>query len=107
MKIYFGASVTGGRELQENYEKLVDFLSSRETVLTSHLGGKKLSDQGENLPASKLFHRDVNWVKGCDVLIADVTIPSTGVGYEIGLAESMEKKLFACTIQKPPKNCRE
>lgn len=34
-----------------------------------------------------IYMRDLNWLRGCQVLIAVVDLPSTGVGYEVCYAE--------------------
>ena len=36
-----------------------------------------------------IFERDVSWLKTSNIMIADVTVPSLGVGYEIGFAETL------------------
>ena len=46
----------------------------------------------------EIYKRDVNWINECDILIAEVTVPSLGVGYEIGYAESLNKKII-CLYQ--------
>jgi 2'-deoxynucleoside 5'-phosphate N-hydrolase len=46
------------------------------------------------LPEEKIYSRDVSWIKEADVLVAEVSTPSLGVGYEIGRAEEMNKKIL-------------
>ena len=46
---------------------------------------KKYGDKFDNF----IYERDIKWIKESDVMIADVTVPSLGVGYEIGFAESL------------------
>ena len=41
-----------------------------------------------------VYERDVNWIQNCDVLIAEVSVPSHGVGYEIGFALNMGKPVL-------------
>jgi nucleoside 2-deoxyribosyltransferase len=36
----------------------------------------------------------MNWLNSCDAVIAEVTAPSLGVGYEIGMAESTGKPIL-------------
>ena len=36
----------------------------------------------------------MNWLQECDVVVAEVTTPSLGVGYEIGSARLMGKKIL-------------
>lgn len=95
MKIYFAGSVRAGRSDQDIYYSIINELGKYGKVLTEHLGKKSLSDQGEQGVTDEfIFGRDMNWVKEADILVAEVTVPSLGVGYEIGQAESMNKKVF-------------
>ncbi|MEI7962017.1 MAG: nucleoside 2-deoxyribosyltransferase [archaeon] len=41
-----------------------------------------------------IFDRDVAWIKEADLVVAEVSMPSVGVGYEIGFAESLGKKII-------------
>jgi len=43
-----------------------------------------------------VYERDVAWVQGCDALIAEVSTPSHGVGYEIALALMLGKPVLCC-----------
>jgi nucleoside 2-deoxyribosyltransferase len=38
--------------------------------------------------------RDVSWIRDCSVLIAEVSVPSHGVGYEIGYALDQGKRVL-------------
>lgn len=88
MKIYFAGSIRGGRDLQQDYEKLIHHLERHGSVLTEHVGNQSILESGEkNKPDDWIFQRDVKWLNEANVMIAEVTLPSLGVGYEIGLAE--------------------
>ena len=89
MKIYFAGSIRGGRDDAGFYAKLIEVLQQYGTVLTEHIGLKTLTDNGEQRPPEEIFERDTAWVKEVSVVVAEVTQPSLGVGYEIGLAESL------------------
>ncbi len=95
MKIYFCGSVTGGREFQQNYSELIEFLKTKGTVLTEHLGNKELSDRGEDLPDRIVFERDMKWLEQADIVVAEVSVPSLGIGYEIATAEKQGKTIIA------------
>ncbi len=41
-----------------------------------------------------IYNRDVNWIRESDLLIAEVSTPSHGVGYEIGYALDLEKPVL-------------
>ncbi len=95
MKIYFAGSIRGGRDNKEIYSKIIELLQNYGEVLTEHIGDPKLTVDGENnLEDKYIFERDVAWVKEAEVFVADVTTPSLGVGYEISLAESLNKKIL-------------
>lgn len=95
MQIYFAASIRGGREDLEIYQQLIQELQQYGTVLTEHIGAANLTDSGEkNLSDRRIFIRDLNWLEAADVVVAEVSQPSLGVGYEIACAESLEKKVL-------------
>jgi len=94
MKIYFAGSVRAGRGDQDFYHYIITELKKYGEVLTEHLGNESLSDQGEQgVTDTYIFERDMNWVKEAEVLVGEVTTPSLGVGFEIGQAQSMGKKV--------------
>lgn len=95
MNIYFAGSIRGGREDQELYSRLIRHLSLHGRVLTEHVGEVKLSAGGEeDIPDDRIFERDISWIRDADVVIAEVSVPSTGVGYEIGFAEGINKPVL-------------
>ena len=89
MKIYFAGSIRGGRDEEKTYLKIIDYLGSFGDVLTEHVGYKDVEKSEENHSDIYIFERDVKWLESSDVMIADVTVPSLGVGYEIGFAETL------------------
>lgn len=95
MKIYFAGSIRGGRDDRELYRSIIGILAQYGTVLTEHIGDESLCSEGEqNTADSFIFERDMRWVAEADIVVAEVTTPSLGVGYEIGRAEAMSKKIL-------------
>ena len=95
LKIYFAASIRGGREDQNKYNELIRFLSSKVEVLTEHVGDSSLNQTGEqNRSDKEIYQRDLEWLKSADAVIAEVTNPSLGVGYELGIAEKLGKQVL-------------
>ncbi|KAG7266218.1 hypothetical protein CRUP_026940 [Coryphaenoides rupestris] len=97
MNIYFCGSIRGGRQDVAIYQKIVQKLQTYGTVLTEHVSHSELSEKGEGaaLKGEKFIHdRDMDWLSTCDVIVAEVTQPSLGVGYELGRAVAMEKRVF-------------
>ena len=95
MKIYFAASIRGGRRDQNKYNELIRFLSSKVEVLTEHVGDSCIEKTGEqNRPDKEIYMRDLEWLESADAVIAEVTNPSLGVGYELGIAEKLGKPVL-------------
>jgi nucleoside 2-deoxyribosyltransferase len=86
LKIYFAGSITAGRADQPIYEQIVDELRKYGTIATELIGSPNLLDKGETMSDKAIHDRDVAWLLASDCVVAEVTNPSLGVGYEIGLA---------------------
>ena len=103
MNIYFACSITGGREFESVYQQIVTALmNDGHEIPTSHLAKSEAVENESILTPQDVYERDVNWIKNCDVLIAEVSVPSHGVGYEIGFALNMNKPVL-CLHQKERK----
>lgn len=96
MKIYFACSITGGREFESAYQAIVHALAEKgHEVLTAHLVASDAPEVEAALSPEEVYARDVDWIRACDVLIAEVSSPSHGVGYEIGFALGLGKPVLA------------
>lgn len=95
MKIYFAGSIRGGRDDSHIYFEIIKELQKYGEVLTEHIGDPNLTMKGESLSESEIHDRDMNWVFESDVIFAEVTQTSMGVGYEIGRAVEAGKKVIA------------
>jgi nucleoside 2-deoxyribosyltransferase len=94
-KIYFCGSIRGGRQLASTYEKIIRILGQYGQVLTEHLGSDAVLSEKDAAMADREIHdRDLGWVRESDMVIAEVTVPSLGVGYEIGRAIGYRKPVL-------------
>lgn len=102
MNIYFACSITGGREFQPVYQALVDaLLSAGHSVPTAHLAEPGVTSEAILAPRT-VYDRDTAWIRDCDALVAEVSIPSHGVGYEIAFAlEQGKPVLCLCRAGRP------
>jgi len=100
MNIYFACSISGGREFEAAYQEIVAALTADgHEIPTSHLVQSDVMENERKLTPQEVYERDVNWIKNCDVLIAEVSTPSHGVGYEIGYALQIGKPVL-CIHQR-------
>jgi len=96
MKIYFAGSIRGGRDDAVIYEAMITWLRSFGEVLTEHVGDPGLSERGDDGSSDGHIHdRDMAWLSSCDLVIAEVTTPSLGVGYELGRATALDKPVLS------------
>lgn len=94
MKIYFSGSITGGRDDRHLYAKIISMLKNYGQVLTEHIGNVSMNALGQtHMTAEEVYIKDTNWIKEADIVIAEVTTPSLGVGYELGYAEMLKKRI--------------
>ncbi len=101
MNIYFACSITGGRELESVYQELVaGLLADGHEIPTSHLAQSEVMDQERVLVPRDVYLRDVDWIDHCNALIAEVSVPSHGVGYEIGYALQVGKPVLCIHQQE-------
>ncbi len=104
MKIYFAGSIRGGRDDAALYFRIIEFLKNFGTVFTEHIGDATLTNLGDEGVTDRFIHdRDLDWLTGADVVVAEVTTVSMGVGYEIGQAVAMEKRILCLYRPSPGK----
>ena len=84
LTIYFAGAISGGRADVGHYRRVVDALAADgHRVLAGAVAAEDVTAHGEALDACAIFDRDLRWLAEADVLVAEVSVPSTGVGYEI------------------------
>lgn len=96
MNIYFACSITGGRDDESVYQVIVAALTGDgHEVPTAHLAESSAGAKEAEISPQAVYARDTAWIRTCDVLIAEVSVPSHGVGYEIGYALGLGKPVLA------------
>jgi len=87
-KVYFAGSIRGGRDDAAWYAELIAYISQFATVLTEHIGLIALGTDGDvGLSVAEIYERDIAWIEEADAVVAEVSTPSLGVGYELRIAE--------------------
>lgn len=103
MNLYFSCSLTGGRDDEAIYGAIVQhLLAGGHEVPTAHLADPSVMDLEAVIDPLEVYDRDVKWINECDALIAEVTTPSHGVGYEIALALGLGKPVLCCYREGAP-----
>ncbi len=100
MNIYFACSITGGRAYEAVYQALTAaLLADGHVVPTAHLADSGVLQLEAVVSPSEVYERDVTWIREADALIAEVSAPSHGVGYEVGYALHAGKKVLCLARQ--------
>lgn len=93
-KIYFAGAIRGGREDVALYLEIIEQLRGYGRVLTEHICDEELTALGESDDDRAIHDRDLSWLKEAEYVVAEVTTPSLGVGYEIGKATEWGKPVL-------------
>ena len=94
-KVYFAGSIRGGRKDAELYREVIEEIKKSDIVLTEHVGdlSKSIFEQGRSKDTD-IYKQDTAWLRECDLVIAECTSPSLGVGYELAYAEKYNKPTY-------------
>jgi nucleoside 2-deoxyribosyltransferase len=100
MNIYFACSITGGRGFEPVFQAIIEaLLAAGHTVPTAHLADSDVKALEAIVPPRDVYERDISWIRNCNALVAEVSTPSHGVGYEVAYALSIEKPVL-CIYQE-------
>ena len=92
MKLYFAGSIRGGRADAALYARLIARMQRRHRVLTEHIGASSAFPTVEaDMTDAEIWKQDMAWLRECDLVIAECTTPSHGVGYELAMAQQWNK----------------
>lgn len=84
MIIYCAGPIKGNTTYQENYSEIVRIVESMGHTALSEKSSKFSSTM--LLSDKQIYTRDIKWIDGSKILIAEVSGPSLGVGFEISYA---------------------
>ena len=88
MDIYFAGSIRGGRVDAQLYNRIIEYIKRKHRVLTEHVGNLNLQESSKD---TDIYEQDMAWLRASDMVIAECTCPSLGVGYELAFAEKLGK----------------
>ncbi len=93
MRVYFAGSIRGESPDREWFQELIKHISKTDKVLTEHSFDFSYEDEIKKNDA-QIWETDMAWLDSADSLVAEITAPSLGVGYEIGKAEEWGKPIL-------------
>ena len=94
-KVYFSGSIRGGRADVNLYHDVIEHIQKTDIVLTEQVGDASHDvTEKEFSKEEKIYLKDTKWLRECDLVIAECTCPSLGVGYELAYAEKYNKPVY-------------
>ncbi len=100
MKVYFSGSIRGGEPDSDWFHRLIRHISGHGNVLTENSFGYSY-DEEIRFDDTWIYERDMDWLRDADALVAEVSAPSFGVGYEIAKAEEWGKPILLLYREEP------
>lgn len=102
-KVYFACSIRGGREDADTYSRIVELINKHGKCLSELFGTEDQPHVDHVLSDVQIYRRDIDWLKSADCVIAEVSTPSLGVGYELAKAEEWQTPVLALYRSQPGK----
>lgn len=90
-KVYLSVPLISNRDMRTALELAGAIKSSGHELISPWVVNE---DPNDGLNESGVFERDTNAVLRCDKIVADVSIPSLGVGMEVMLAHTSGKRVI-------------
>ena len=84
MRVYFAGTIMGDRRHLPAFQRIVSHLQALgHSVPTAHVARSRVLKEEDGNTAQQVYDRDVAWLRAAHCLVAEVSSPSLGVGYEI------------------------
>jgi dTMP kinase len=101
MNIYFTASTSENKELQDHYKKIITTIKKKNNLLSGEqIIHKETLNKDLKISATDIFNRQKELINKADLIIAEVTVPSSGVGGEIVYALTNNKPVLALVYKE-------
>ena len=95
MRIYFSGAISGGRDYLPVYQHIVARLvEAGYAVPSAHVADPAVLSRESDVSPRDVYLRDIGWIEDCDAMVAEVSTPSLGVGYEVGYALSIGRPVL-------------
>ena len=102
MRVYFAGSIRGEAPDREWFQELIKHISKTDQVDTEHSFDYSYEEEIKKDDV-QIWETDMEWLQSTDAVIAEITAPSLGVGYEIGKAEEWGKPVLLLWKNHPNK----
>ena len=99
-KIFLSGSIRGGRQLLQVYRLIYETLEEAGAEVVSwHVVDPELEKVESAMTEEEIYSRDLGLLAISDAVLAEVTVPSLGVGYEI--CRALVRKIPVLCLHQP------
>jgi nucleoside 2-deoxyribosyltransferase len=103
MRVFLSASIRGGRQMLSTYIEMCNYLQqSGHEVLSWHVADPELEKTESLLSEEEIYLRDMEFLEKSDCMIAEVSTPSIGVGYEV--CSALHREIPVLCLHTPEAN---
>ncbi|SES74789.1 hypothetical protein SAMN04488587_0774 [Methanococcoides vulcani] len=103
MKVFLSGSIRGGRQLLPVYQFICGYLRRNgHEVLSWHVAHDGVEMTESLMSESQIYERDMGFLKTSECMIAEVSMASTGVGYEV--CSAINKGIPILCVHRPDTN---
>lgn len=95
MNIYVSGSIYGGTQKIDTYKVMVEELEKYGVVVDKQIADPNTIANEEFQTDEEIFQDLEEKLINADIVFAEVSVPSLGVGYELGFADKLGKKIIA------------
>ncbi|XWV26874.1 hypothetical protein QJ857_gp0176 [Tupanvirus soda lake] len=106
MNIYYSVSVRGSTVSNEMVVQQINILKKYGNVLTEHLASNNIKVVDMGLTNDKIYETDMKLLAEADIVVAECTAASLGVGYIISKAEDLGKPVLCTYFCHPEKDLK-
>lgn len=105
MKIGFTAAYEGRAKFKEQYKAIIKCLKTIDPSLEEWIWKERTTENKDSY--EDVYRSKTNRVKKADVLVAEISYPSIGVGFEIFYALGEKKQVLALYFEEAQKQTSE
>lgn len=107
MKVYFNAPLFGKKDYLTNYQAVHQAITdSGNELVASPVMDYELEDvMKEDVESASNYYKNlVRWIKQSEIVVFEVSYPSTSIGFEIAVALQHSRPVIALHTESAPKN---
>lgn len=93
-KVYFALSIRGEEMDKRIYRMLLEKLKEQYEIVNEQTVINCIEGKRETISDKEIYQRDIGWIAMSDMIVAECSKASLGVGYELAYGEKLNKPIY-------------